>query len=149
MKTTEITKRGIQVEIAERVSKGEITTADELAEQYGVTYTQAVSLLGNPQFITIVSSISKAKAQLAWHSIAVPKLIAMLKSEDDKVSLQAMKMLGQLTDNTKGADFNINISLEKLVRDAETEKPVSNNLKPEDVDNVIEITNFRKVMEED
>lgn len=135
------------IEIAERVSRGEITTSDDLVKLYGCNQMQAIALLGNKNFISTVAKISKAKAMLAWHSKAMPKLFQLLDDKDPKIAMQAMKMVGQYTDSIKGSGLDININLEGLVKAMEESKP-SNNLKNDDMSNVIDITEFRRVMNE-
>lgn len=130
-------KKSTQLEIAELISRGELSSADEISDMYGVSFQQAVSLLGNSNFIALVQGISKARATLAWHSKVIPKVIQMLDNPDPKIQIQAMKLLGQITDSVKGGDFNININLENLVRqftDSDEKSKASNNLNKTAID---------------
>ena len=140
----ELTKRDVQVEIATLIVRGDISSADELAERYGVPFAQAIKLLSNSQFIALVSGISRANAFLAWNGRAMPRLISMLSSADDKTALAAMKMIGQYTDSIKGGNLEININLESMVHQLEAEKNVSNNLNSLDQD--FEDAEFRRIL---
>lgn len=137
-------KKSVQVEIAELASRGVITTADDIVEKYGVTFTQAITLLSNPKFIALVAGISRANATLTWHSKVMPAICRMLDHPDPKIQLQAMKMLGQITDSLKGGDFNIHINLESMVKQFSDEKQGSSN-------NLNEVTmeaEYKRILEE-
>jgi hypothetical protein len=128
---TALAKKSVQVEIAERVSRGDLTSGEQIAEEYGVTYQQAIGLFTNPNFTALVAGISKATAKLAWHGKVIPKIIKMLDNDDPKIQLQAMNLLGKITDSIKGSDFNISINLENMVRqfsDQDEKSKTSNNL---------------------
>lgn len=125
----EIAKKGTQIEIAELVSLGKITDPEDIVRRYKVGYAQAAGLLGNPSFIALVSAFSKARTQLAWHAKALPRIIEMIDDPNPDIALRAMKLLGQITDSVKGADMNININLESMVKQfTDPNKKAANDL---------------------
>jgi hypothetical protein len=125
----EIAKKGTQIEIAELVSLGKITDPEDIVRRYKVGYSQAVGLLSNPSFIALVSAFSKARTQLAWHAKALPRIVEMIDDPNPDIALRAMKLLGQITDSVKGADMNININLESMVKQfTDPNKKAANDL---------------------
>lgn len=142
--STELTKRSVQVEIAELITQGKVITVDDIVSRYNVTYTQAVNLFSNQKFIQLVSLFSKAKTQMAWYGEAIPRLMEMIKSRNDKIAIQAIKMLGQITDSIQGGDFNININLEGMVKQFEES---SNSLNPDLSDSIHE-AEFHRIFED-
>lgn len=140
----ELQKRSIQVEIAELITQGKVLTVDDIVSRYNVTYVQAVNLFSNQKFIQLVSLFSKAKTQMAWYGEAIPRLMEMIKSRNDKVAIQAIKMLGQITDSIQGGDFNININLEGMVKQFEEN---SNSLNP-DLEDVVHEAEFSRMSQD-
>lgn len=125
----EIAKKGTQIEIAELVSLGKITDPEDIVKRYKVGYAQAAGLLSNASFIALVSAFSKARTQLAWHAKALPRIIEMIDDPNPDIALRAMKLLGQITDSVKGADMNININLESMVKQfTDPNKKAANDL---------------------
>ena len=139
-----LVKRNNASQIAILVARGKVKTADDLMKRYDCSFEQAIQLLSNPKFIRLVAGISLAESKLAWYGSAVPKIIEMIDSEDKKIAMQAIKLLGQTVEALKaGGSLEVNINLESLV------KEFSSNLKKDDgLDNVVELEEFRRVINE-
>lgn len=112
------------------IVNGECTTIDEICENFDLTWESALALTTDPNFGTMLTKFTRAKAAVAFSSEGTNRLIGMMANEDPKVRLSAIKMLGELagTLKNKSGDVNVNVNLEQMVKQNETKNvtPVEN-----------------------
>src|SRR4030095_13903 len=111
----------LKKEMATSISQGLCTIPEDLVNLFNISYEQAITLLDDPGFLTLVANTTKAKLNLNFHTKSIPRLLDIVESGDNKESMQAIKLVSQLTNNIKslGTDVNINLNLESLVKESE------------------------------
>jgi len=130
----------LKLQIANAIAKGEISTADDIANTFGLTFEQSMMVLSDSQFMSIVAKFTKSRAQLAFSTEGINRLIGMMGNEDAKVRLSSIKMLAEVAgvkQVSKGTDVNVNLNLENLVKGAESktvEKTVFEQSRDESID---------------
>ena len=116
-----------QLEMIEQIAKGNITSVEELASHFSLPITTAISIMSDPRTINAVQKITQAKTNLFFHTKGVNRLIEMVEdTDDDKLSLSALKLIAQISNNLKqsSSDVNVNINLESLLHEDENRKKV-------------------------
>lgn len=114
-------------ELVNLISSGELTTIDEIAARYNLSFEQASMLLSDPRIQLAIVNVNKSKALLL--SIKVPTILGdILSNGENTEKLSAIKIIGQMTDQIKksGGDVNlnnINISLESRLKQSTKETP--------------------------
>jgi hypothetical protein len=86
---------------------------EDAAEQMGLTVPEVVAVLKDPDFLTILRSITGARADLVFHGLGVERLTHIAANGDDREALTAIKMLGQLNGSLKAGpsvEINLNFS---------------------------------------
>lgn len=111
----------LKKEMAISISQGLCTIPEDLVNLFNISYEQAITLLNDPGFLTLIANTTKAKLNLNFHTKSIPKLLDIVDSGDNKEAMQAIKLVAQLSNNLKsvGTDVNINLNLENLVRESE------------------------------
>ena len=112
----------LELEIVKSISLGECTIPEDIVTKFNIPYEQVITLFSNPNFTNLIANYTKAKLSMNFHTKAVPRLMNIVDSEDNKESITAIKLLAQLTQNLKGVqstDVNINLNLESLVKESE------------------------------
>src|SRR5690242_8987007 len=95
-------------EIAEAMADGTCTTLDEVMEVFGLSMRDAVKLLNDTVFLSTVGDYTKAQNNLHFHTKSMPRLRRIADSDDDKVSIQAIKLIAQLSNNLKPSGGDVN-----------------------------------------
>jgi hypothetical protein len=111
----------LKKEMATSISQGLCTIPEDLVNLFNISYEQAITLLNDPGFLTLIANTTKAKLNLNFHTKAIPSLLTIVDTGDNKEKMQAIKLVAQLSNNLKsvGTDVNINLNLENLVRESE------------------------------
>lgn len=127
------------------IVNGECTTIDDICSNFGLEFESALLLTTDPNFGTMLSRFTKAKAQVAFSSEGTNRLIGMMANDDPKVRLSAIKMLGELagTLKNKAGDVNVNVNLEQMVKQNETKNitPLENVVREAKQNIVIDLEN--------
>lgn len=121
-----------QEQILDLITTGQVTTISELAEKCNLTISNASRIMNDPQIISALQNYSKANVSIKLHQRAIPRLMEIAESEDEKTAMQAIKMLGSITGDMKsnnGNDVNVNVNLGNLLDEVEREK----NITPKDL----------------
>ncbi len=125
-KQSDLEQNNLKMEIVKSISLGECTIPEDIVNKFDIPYEQVITLFSDPNFTNLIANYTKAKLSMNFHTKAVPRLMNIVDSNDNKESITAIKLLAQLTQNLKGVqstDVNINLNLESLVK--ETEKQVN------------------------
>lgn len=111
----------LQKQMVESIASGKCTVPEDLVNLFNITYEQSIELLNDPHFLALIGKHTKAKLNLSFHTVAIPKLDEIVRKGDYKEAMQAIKLEAQLTNNLKnvGTDVNINLNLESLVKESE------------------------------
>lgn len=122
----------IKLEIISAMSSGEISTALEISERFpDLTEQQAIALLNNDEFYSLLCDNTQARMRMLYHTQAIPVLERVLTSFDNKEKLAALDRLSKLVGATRELpSIQVNLSLEDLLEQRE-EKRVTINLEKE------------------
>lgn len=116
-----VEEKTIELQIIESIINGEIIDADDLSHKFNLSIPQSVKILNDPVFLSALGNFTKAKANIAFHTKGISKLIGMLNDEDNDLVLRAIKTLAQYTGNieSKGNEVNVNLNLESALTNME------------------------------
>lgn len=119
--------------IAEQMASGYCTTIEDLQNEFALSLRDAVKLLNDATFLSTVAEYTKAKSNMFFHTVAVPKLMSIAQSQDNKSSIAAIKLVGEYSNNLKKADksVTVHLSLEERVRAAELQEKNVTGLLPQ------------------
>lgn len=130
--------------VMQTILRGEFTTVEELVEELSLPIEQVIDVVTQPEFVEALSKYSSSQATLNYHLRAVPKVISLVDSDDDKVALSAVKLLGELTGTRKKDNgVTVNVSLEQKVNEAEKVNAAVDAIDVFDVEEVMS-PDFRK-----
>lgn len=120
-------QESIELNIIQSIINGEIITAEDLSIRFSIPIVQSIKILNDPVFLSALGNFTKAKANIAFHTKGISRLIGMLNDEDNDLVLRAIKTLAQYTGNieSKGNEVNVNLNLESTLTNME--KLVGNN----------------------
>lgn len=116
------------VEIAYRSMKGELIGTDDIAAVYNLTLQQAMQLITNPTFSTLVHNLCLANAKQGFNATAFTNLLHISRTSlDEKNKISAIKTLGEMiganeSKKAKQSKTEININLDAIVRNT-TDSP--------------------------
>ena len=131
----------LKKQICISITSGKCTIPEDVVKLFNIPYDQVIHLLSDTQFLTVLNKFTQSKLQLLFHTQVPNKLQEIIQSDDNKDSLQAMKLAAQLSNNLKANTIDINnnlqINVENLVKEAEKQV----NTKPIDIPN----EEYRKV----
>lgn len=130
MKLLTTISNDLKQSIIEAMVSGSCTTVDDIVEQFNLSTYSAVALLNDNEFLVTVSQYSQAQAKLYFHSKGIKKIMRIADEGDDKTSIQAIKIIGEYSNDLKkkSGDINVNVSLEQQIRmEEEKEKNVTPN----------------------
>jgi len=125
-------RKRLEVEIASAVSDNQVSTANDIADQFGIDVMDAIRLLGSDEFLETVTLFTNAKLTLLWHGEAINKLRDILRTGDNKEKLSAINTLGKIKGALKSG-VELNLNLERLLDEAH-DKPVTKVTLDEDDD---------------
>lgn len=126
-----------EVEIASAIAKGEIDTPDDIADRFGLEWTEAVLLLANPSFLNVVTLLQEADDRIIkmkesrGHLLSVNKLVDTIKNGDLKDAMQAIRDLAKISGKIKEPGVNVNFNLEGMLSEIQGRPKVT--LDDEDV----------------
>lgn len=112
----------IKKEIVQSILSGECTIPEDLVNRFNFTYDQAIELFSDQNFINTLSKYSQAKMKMSFYGKDLNKLDEIVKSQDNKEALAAIKLKAQLTQAIKGnalPDVNVTFNLETMVKQEE------------------------------
>lgn len=115
--------------IVQSILTGECTIPEDIVDKFGITYEECINLFSNPNFISTITKYSQAKMKMSFYGKDLIRLDKIVNSEDNKESLQAIKLKAQLTQAIKGSnvpDVNVGIqfNLENLIKQNDREKTI-------------------------
>lgn len=116
-------RKRLEIEIASAVSDNQVSTANDIADRFGLDVIDAIRLLGSDDFLETVTLFTNAKLTLLWHGEAINKLRDILRTGDNKEKLTAINTLGKIKGALKSG-VELNLNLERLLDEAH-EKPVT------------------------
>jgi|SRR5215475_4401552 len=121
IKTPVLKDDKLKHQMVEAIALGKATIPEDLVNLFNITYEQSILLLNDPTFLSLIGNYTKAKLNLNFHTKSIPKLLDIVDNGDNKESMQAIKLVAQLSNNLKntGTDVNINLNLESLVKESE------------------------------
>lgn len=129
---TAIDRKRLEVEIASALSDNQVSTANEIADKFGLDVLDAIGLLNSDDFLETVTLFTNAKLTLLWHGEAINKLRDIIRTGNDKDKISAINTLGKIKGALKNG-VEVNLNLEKLLDEAH-EKPVTKvTLEDEDI----------------
>lgn len=97
---------------------------EEIADQYGVSVQVAAEIINAA--VKDAQEVTKARARVAFHGNGVNKLIELSESDDHKVALPAITLLGKLAGEFK-APRPVALDFSELIKRAQTSAgPLSN-----------------------
>lgn len=112
----------IKQEIVQSIITGECTIPEDIANKFNISYSDVINLFSDPNFTSLITKYSQAKMKMSFYGKDLKRLDEIVDSEDNKESLQAIKLKAQLTNSLKGnsiPDVNINFNLENMVKQEE------------------------------
>lgn len=111
----------LKQEIVQSIISGECTMPEDIVTKYNLPFDQVINLFSDPNFTSLITKYSQAKLKMSFYGKDLIRLDKIVESEDNKESLQAIKLKAQLTNAVKntGSDVNINLNLENLVKQEE------------------------------
>src|SRR5262245_4937976 len=111
----------IAVPKAEEESKGIV----EVVQELGLATADVVALLNEPGFMKGVRAITKAQANLALHGEGIKTLIDISRTGNDREKLTALKLIGQITGDTRaGVSVEVKVTFDDL-RKRRSDDPLS------------------------
>lgn len=110
-------RKRLEVEIASAVSDNQVSTANEIADQFGLDVMEAIRLLSSDEFLETVTLFTNAKLTLLWHGEAINKLRDILRTGDNKEKIAAINTLGKIKGALKSG-VELNLNLERLLDEA-------------------------------
>lgn len=120
---TPLERKRVEIEIASAVSDNEVSTANDIADRFGLDVMDAIRLLSSDDFLETVTLFTNAKLTLLWHGEAINKLRDIIRTGDNKEKISAINTLGKIKGALKSG-VELNLNLERLLDEAH-EKPVS------------------------
>lgn len=124
----------LKKEICISITKGECTVPEDIVKLFNIPYEQVITLLNDTQFLTLINKHTQSKLQLLFHTQVPNKLQKIINSDDNKESLQGIKLAAQLSNNLKSTIIDINnnvqLNLESLVKEAQEVPHI--NIDPEE-----------------
>lgn len=113
----------LKKEICIAITTGQCTIPEDIVKLFNIKHDQVINLLSDTSFLYQINKYTQAKLQLTFHTQIPNRLEKIINSDDNKESLQAMKLAAQLSNNLKSTVIDItnnnNINLESLVRESE------------------------------
>lgn len=114
--------------IVQSILMGECTIPEDIVERFGITYEECINLFSNPNFVSMITKYSQAKMKMSFYGKDLVRLDKIVNSDDNKESLQAIKLKAQLTQAIKGSnvpDVNVGIqfNLENLIKQNDSKIP--------------------------
>jgi len=98
---------------------------DAMADQFGVGISDLINLLNEPAFIQQVRAVTKAQANLTFHSLAVGRLVDIISNGKDKTALGAINTLGRLSgDLIPHKKVDVRLTFEDLRKRESTGDPL-------------------------
>lgn len=116
-------RKRVEIEIASAVSDNEVSTANDIADRFGLDVMDAIRLLSSDEFLETVTLFTNAKLTLLWHGEAINKLRDIIRTGDNKEKISAINTLGKIRGALKSG-IELNLNLERLLDEAH-EKPVT------------------------
>ncbi len=100
---------------------------DALADQLGVSLADIINLLNEPSFIQQVRAVTKAQANLTFHSVAVGRLVDIISNGKDKTALGAINTLGRISgDLIQHKKVDVRMTFEDLRKREGESDPLGN-----------------------
>ncbi|HEX2472395.1 MAG TPA: hypothetical protein VHJ59_06560 [Nitrososphaera sp.] len=125
-------RKRLEIEIASAMSNREVSTANEIAEKFGIEVLDAVRLLNDHEFLDTVTMFTTAKLNLLWHSGVINELQSMLKSADSGDRKFAIDRIAKIRGAVKsGVEFNLH--LEGLLDEAHEKKVGKISVEDDDI----------------
>lgn len=102
--------------------EGETRGLAEVADELGVSTSDIVALLNDPNFTKGLRAITRAQANLALHGDGIKNLIEIARNGDDREKLTAIKFIGQIT-----GDLRLSVHIDHRVTFDDLRKRESND----------------------
>lgn len=110
-----------EIEIASAVSDNEVSTANDIADRFGLDVMDAIRLLSSDDFLETVTLFTNAKLTLLWHGEAINRLRDIIRTGDNKERISAINTLGKIKGALKSG-VELNVNLERLLDEAHEKK---------------------------
>ena len=121
----QIAESKLEYAIANDISEGHLTTADAIAERYDVPVQVVVDWLNSDAFLESITKFTTAKLTLAYHGLAINKLVGIIQKGDDKTVISAINTLAKINGAIKtGNKVDLHITLEQALTELDESEPV-------------------------
>lgn len=123
-KEKQIAETKIQYAIASEISAGLLLSADDIAERYNVPVEVAVDWLNSDGFQEAIAKFTNAKIALAYHGLALNKLVGIIQKGDDKTVIAAINTLAKISGAIKtGSTVDLHVTLEQALTELDASEP--------------------------
>jgi ABC-type amino acid transport substrate-binding protein len=112
-------------DIVDAIASQQVSTSEDIVAMFGGNIQQATKLLLSKEVRALVIERSNANLFIAQHTKALPKLIKLLDSENEKIQLSAITTLAKLNGDLDSPTVNVNLNLENLL--SQTEKEIKDS----------------------
>jgi hypothetical protein len=124
-------RKRVEIEIASAVSDNQVSTANDIADKFGLDVMDAIRLLSSDEFLETVTLFTNAKLTLLWHGEAINKLRDILRTGDNKEKIAAINTLGKIKGALKSG-VELNLNLERLLDEAHEKQVTKVTLESDD-----------------
>ena len=126
-----IEQNNLKSEIVQSILTGECTLPEEIANKFGIDFDRVISMISDPGFTNLLVQASQVKLKLSFYGKDLKRLDDIIKSEDDKIAIQGIKLKSQMVGAVKNISINETnnfvFNLENAVKEMEKQvNPVLN-----------------------
>lgn len=126
-----VEQNNFKSEIVQSILTGECSLPEEIANKFNLKYDNVISIISDPAFTNLLVQASQVKLKLSFYGKDLKRLDDIIKSEDDKVAIQGIKLKSQMVGAVKNISINETnnfvFNLENAVKEMEKQvNPVLN-----------------------